>query len=119
MQVVLGWDISAGGKAKSVSAYSNADGSVVTGSATSTDVQGWLASPQGIREHLKMVKVYILAQEGKRDTGLTYPSTSMVVGNPSNGETSLTSTYTFTTAQRQYRWKLYRVIVRPKNLANN
>lgn len=119
MQVVLGWDVSAGGTSKSVSAYSNADGSVVSGSAASTDVQGWLADPQGIRDHLKMVKVYILAQEGRRDSGFTYPSASMVVGNSNNGETSLTSTHTFTTAQRQYRWKLYRIIVRPKNLVNN
>lgn len=119
MQVVLGWDVSAGGTAKSVSAYSNADGSVVSGGASATDVQSWLASPQGIREHLKMVKVYVLAQEGRKDTGFTYPLTSMVVGNSGYGETSLTSTYTFTTAQRQYRWKLYRIIVRPKNLVNN
>ena len=119
LQVVLGWDVSDGGKAKSISAYSNADGSVVTGAASPTDVQGWQASPQGIREHLKMVKVYILAQEGRKDPGYSYPVATMVVGNAGNGETSLTSTYTFSTAQRQYHWRLYRVIVRPKNLVNN
>ncbi len=119
MQVVLGWDISDGGRAKSISAYSNADGSVVAGGASSTDVQGWLASPVGIREHLKLVKVYILAQEGRKDPGYSYPAATMVVGNENNGETSLTGTHTFTTAQRQYHWKLYRVIARPKNLTNN
>ena len=119
MQVVLGWDVSNGGNAKSISAYSNADGSSVNGDATFSDVQGWLASPLGIREHLKIIKVYILAQEGRKDPKYLYPAASMVVGNEYNGETPLTKTYTFTTAQLQYHWKLYRVIVKPKNLANN
>ncbi len=119
MQVVLGWDSSDGGRAKSISVYSNADGSVVSGNASSTDVQGWLASPQGIREHLKMIKLYLLAQEGRKDPGYTYPDPTMVVGNASAGETSLTSTYAFTTTQRKYHWKLYRVIVQPKNLVSN
>ena len=119
MQVVLGWDVSDGGRAKSISAYSNADGSVVSGAASTADLQGWRASPQGIREHLKMVKIYILAQEGRKDPGYSYPATTMVVGNAGLGETSLTSIYTFTTAQLQYHWRLYRVIVRPKNLVNN
>ena len=118
MQVVLGWDSSDGGRAGSISAYSNVDGSVVAGGASSTDVQGWMASPVGIREHLKMVKVYILAQEGRKDPGYLYPATTMVVGNASSGETSLASLYTFTTAQLQYHWRVYRVIVRPKNPAN-
>lgn len=118
MQVVLGWDTSEGGKANSVSAYSNISGSVVI-NGNSTDIQGWLASPQGIREHLKMVKVYILAQEGKKDSAYTYPSASIVVGDVGNGETSLTSTHVFSAAQLQYHWKLYRVIVKPKNLVSN
>jgi prepilin-type N-terminal cleavage/methylation domain-containing protein len=118
MQVVLGWDGSEGGKAGSVSGYSSVNGDVAAGVSTS-DVQSWLADPKGIREHLKMVKVYILAQEGKRDAGFTYPLASIVVGDTANGETSMTSTYNFSAAQRNYRWKLYRVIVRPKNLVSN
>ena len=119
MQVVLGWDSSDRGMARSISGYSNADGTVVSGVVTPAEVQGWLASPLGIREHLRMVKIYILAQEGRKDTGYSYPSATMVVGNANSGETSLTNTYTFSTAQRQYHWKLYRVIVRPRNLLNS
>jgi prepilin-type N-terminal cleavage/methylation domain-containing protein len=118
MQVVLGWDGSEGGKAGSVSGYSSVNGDAAAG-VTTSEVQGWLADPKGIREHLKIVKVYILAQEGKKDTGFTYPLASIVVGDTTNGETSMTSTYNFSATQRNYRWKLYRVIVRPKNLVSN
>lgn len=116
MQVVLGWDTSDGGKSNFVSAYSNLTGDVVNG-GSSTDIQSWLASPQGVREHLKMVKIFFLVQEGKYDAGYTYPSTSIVIGG--DGEASLTSTFNFTTAQRKFNWKLYRLIVRPKNLISN
>ena len=122
MQVVLGWDTSDGGSANSVNAYSSlpllSDGSVIATNSAASSIQGWLKDPKGIREHLKMIKVYILAQEGKLDTSYTYPNATIIVGNDS-GETSMTRQYTFTTAQRQYHWKLYRIIVRPKNLVSN
>ena len=123
MQVVLGWDTSDGGNANSVDAYSSlpklSDGSVSATNSAASSIQGWLTDPKGIREHLKMIKVYILAQEGKLDRGYTYPKASIVVGDVDSGEKFLTREYTFTSAQRQYHWKLYRIIVRPKNLVSN
>jgi prepilin-type N-terminal cleavage/methylation domain-containing protein len=123
MQVVLGWDTSEGGSANSVSAYSSlprkSDGAVTVTGGAASEIKSWLTDPQGIREHLKMVKVYILAQEGRKDRGFTYPSANIVVGDPNNGETSLTRIYNFSADQRQYHWKLYRIIVRPKNLQSN
>lgn len=130
MQVVLGWDTSDSGKANNVNAYSSvpaSDGTVATTipAGLQTIIQGWLSNAQGVREHLKMVKVYILAQEGKRDLSYISPKASYVVGldcNESSGVdcgSSLTRTYTLSTAQLQYRWKLYRIIVRPKNLFSN
>jgi hypothetical protein len=120
MQVVLGWDISDGGKANSVNAYSSVDGLVVSTAVTgfqTSNIAAWLGNAQALREHLKLVKVYILVQEGKRDVNYTFPTPSIVVGD--SGETSLTRSYALTTAQQQYRWKLYRIIVRPRNLVSN
>ena len=125
MQVVLGWSLNAGETKveDAVHAYSSmpATNYSVTASPSSTasSIQQWLQDPQMIREHLKMVKVYILAQEGRRDLTYTYPQTSIDIGDAANGEISMSRRYVLTPEQRQYRWKVYRVIVRPKNLVSN
>jgi len=118
MQIVLGWDGSEGGKANNISGYSDINGSNTSG-VSSADVQSWLTDSKSIREHLKLIKVYILAQEGKRDSNFTYPLSSIVIGDSENGETVMTKSYTFTSEQKKYRWKLYRLMVRPKNLISN
>ncbi len=124
MQVVLGWDTSDGGKANAIDAWSSlpASGSGdVTASGPSgsaASIKVWLTDAKSLREHLKMIKVYVLAQEGKRDSNFTYPQASMIVGNGST-EQSLTHLYTFAANQLNYRWKLYRIIARPKNLLSN
>lgn len=131
MQVVLGWSSSAGTEnvQDSISTYSSlpviGSGDVTTiaaGSASpldANDIKSWFSGKDAkrIREQLKAVKVYILAQEGKRDPAYTHPASSIVIGG--DGESSLTRTYTFTDEQRHYRWKLYRIIVKPKNLVSN
>lgn len=129
MQIVLGWSSNAGTESiqDSVSTYSSlpllGSGNVETvsaGSATpidSSELMTWFTDAKRIREQLKLVKVYVLAQEGKRDPGYTYPSSKILVG--SIGEGSLTRTYMLSDEQRHYRWKLYRIIVKPKNLASN
>lgn len=135
MQVVLGWDISTSNpQAGSISAYSSLPAvnggavSVATTSAAdptaiplaSSNIQTWLADPKGLREHLKIVKVYILAQEGKRDPSYSASMTTIEVGDQvSNGGLSPKSTYTLSEAQKQYRWKLYRIVTRPRNLFSN
>lgn len=123
MQVILGWDTSDGGNANSVNAYSTVlyptSGVFTASPATASgDIQTWLSSAQGIREHLKIVKIFILAQEGKRDSGYTFPNANMLVGSLDHGA-SFTHTYIFSDEQRHYRWKLYRIVVRPKNLSSN
>jgi hypothetical protein len=125
MQVVLGWSMSSGASKSedAVHAYSSmpaTDYSVTASPSTAaSQIQAWLQDPQGVREHLKMVKVYILAQEGRRDRGYTYPQTSIDVGDASIGINSTGRSYTLTPEQRQFRWKVYRIIVRPKNLVSN
>lgn len=120
MQVVLMWDLMNGASAGHdgvVDTMSNADGSVVSGTASVADVQAALSDPTAIREGLKAVKVYILAQNGRKDTGYTSPSPILVGGA---AEISLTRNYDIAAAGwLNYRWKLYQLIVRPKNLTAN
>ncbi len=125
MQVVLGWDLRNGsspGTDGLIDTWSNADGSVVAqnnaaGFATATEVQDALKDPAKIRTNLKMVKVYILAQNGRKDTAYISPS-PITVGDV--GEASLTRSYDIAgNGLSNYRWKLYRIIVRPKNLQSN
>ncbi len=120
MQVVFGWDLRNGaavGADGMIDTYSNADGTTLSGSATQAEVQAALADAASIRNNLKLIKVYILAQNGRRDPGYTSPS-SIVVGGP--GEASLTKTFDIAAAGwLNYRWKLYQIVVRPKNLTSN
>ena len=121
LQVVLGWDWNSDGV---VDTYSNADGTVASGlvpdvsaALSSTNNDSVTTSPN-IRNNLKMVKVYILAQNGRKDSGYTSASPLDV---SDVGEKSLTRAAGFPLSadQMNYRWKLYRIVVRPKNLLSN
>lgn len=123
MQVVLGWDTSVGGSAGAVNVYSSTpklDGTVVSSdSALAGDIQGYLTNAKSIREHLKVVKVYILAQEGKVDPSYSSPVSSIEIGDRVAHGLYPTKTYSLSAAQKHYRWKLYRIVARPKNLSSN
>jgi hypothetical protein len=126
LQVVLGWDMN---NDSVIDTYSNADGSAVSSGiaeGTIANVQAALTTTNNntidttpsIRNSLKMIKLYVIAQNGRRDPG--YTSTSpMVIGD--TGEASLTRPGGLTLAANQlnYRWKQYRIVVRPKNLQAN
>lgn len=108
MQVVLGWNTS-GIASNPVDSWSNANGSTYTGNPVS------LSDAGSIRTMLKLVKVYILAQDGVYDRSFNNTATSFVVGEPD--QTSLSKTVNLTqTNYQHYRWKLYRVVVKPPNL---
>jgi hypothetical protein len=130
LQVVLGWDMDGNG---ALDSYTNADGSTCSGlcppsqqvPALANQVQDALAKLNNsssaifpnIRNNLKMVKVYILAQNGRGDPDYVSPS-PIIVGDP--GETALTRSYDLASKNLlNYRWKLYRIVVRPKNLPSN
>lgn len=126
MQVVLGWDLwdstnNTLGQDGTIDTWSNGinDKGALTRSTSGTvsidDVKAALANPETIRMALKMVKVYILAQNGRRDPNYQGPA-SIAMGEP--GELSLTRTYDLSSL-RNYRWKLYRIVARPKNLLAN
>jgi len=122
MQVVLGWDWDNNGV---IDTYSNADGTLAAGLVTNVSAaftqdpnNNSLTATPNIRNNLKMIKVYILAQNGKKDSGYT-SSPSIEVSD--TGEASLTrpSGFLLSSSQLNYRWKLYRIVARPKNLLSN
>ena len=122
MQIVYGWDLrnaGASGTDGLIDTYSNADGTTVVGEAPSADVQTALASADGIRNSLKLIKIYLLVQNGSRDSNYTSPTADFELFDRDNGESSLGRTYTLAANQMSYRWKIYRLVVRPKNLLSN
>jgi len=126
MQVVLGWDYNGDGL---IDTWSNADGSTVSDvgglGVTSAQIQAALsqannpmsANQPNIWNNLKTVKVYILAQNGRKD--LSYKSPSPIIGGDP-GEMSLTRSYDIAGSNwSNYRWKLYKIVVNPRNLVSN
>jgi len=113
MQVVFGWDLDEDG---TVDTYSDADGSTVNG-GSQTVVQNTMLDSKQLRNRLKLVKVYLLVQDGRRDPNFTNVK-DIIVGN--TDEQSLTKKYDVAAINANkwtnYRWKLYRIVVSPKNL---
>jgi len=64
-----------------------------------------------IRAQLAEIRVHILAQEGQRDDSYTTPSNTIFVGSQGVGRNFDVSGY------RNFRWKQYSLVVKPKNLA--
>jgi len=65
-----------------------------------------------VRSQLKEVRVYILAQEGQRDDSYRTPTDNISVGSSVLWEDVDVSGY------RNYRWKVYTIVVKPRSLAN-
>lgn len=81
------------------------------------DISG--LTPQEIREQIKEIKVYILTHEGGLDRTFTYPNATIVVG-PGLGTGRTVNLSTLGGANWQnYRWKVYRIVARPNNLAGS
>lgn len=113
MQVVFGWDMNEDGV---IDALSNANGDTVTG-GNAAAVQNTMQNAAQLRTRLKVVKVYLMVQDGRRDPNFTNDKT-IIVGN--TDEKSLTKVYDVskldTNGWLNYRWKIYRIVVNPKNL---
>lgn len=81
---------------------------------------------EDLRKQLKEIRVYILAQQGKKDPSYAYPvretSRAIIVGDPELppdlgrvwSESELRAS--FGADWRNYRWKVYTIVVQPKNL---
>ena len=97
----------------------NADG--VVDSTYSQDISSKTAAD--IRAQLLEVHVSILAQEGQRDDSYTYPYDNVTVGSAGAGRSFVFTSYGFTSSGtnvnnfKHYRWKVYHIVVKPKNLA--
>jgi len=111
MQVVFGWNTGGDPAGNSVDTYTNAAGELPTGSLNVLS----LNDPKEIRTRLKLIKVYILAQDGGFDKNYNNTTTAMRIGEV--GETGDPKFIDLTApAYRNYRWKLHQLVVRPKNL---
>ena len=116
MQVVLGWNTSSDPAGNAVDTYMNADGSDPSGPSA---VAPTVDDPKEIRTRLKLAKVYLLVQDGGADRNYTNTNTAMEIGETEGtpGSTAATKTIDLTQPNYlHYRWRLYRLVVRPKNL---
>jgi len=97
--------------------------SLSNGVTTDTDSLAGLTARE-IREQLRLIQVYVLTHEGGKDALYTYPNETIGVGPTVDGLTSGSGrTFnlkdTIKEGWQQYRWKIYRVIVKPANLAQS
>ena len=98
----------------------NADG--VVDNTYSDDISSGMTAAV-IRGQLMEVRVAILAQEGQRDDSYEYPYNSVSVGSAGAGSTFNFTAFGFTSSGnvinnfKHYRWKVYNIVVKPKNLA--
>jgi len=139
MQVVLGWNLGDSSQNLVTSNYAtgsgvvdtwtNADGTLAS-SSLSLPSQNYvqqkiLSDPAHIRTKLKLVKVYILAQVGHKDPNYTSPA-SIQMYEPNQPESSIvrqtnspSGFYNLPSSMLNYRWKVYRLVVKPNNLISN
>lgn len=90
----------------------NFDGAVDT---ISENLSGLTA--QQIRDTVKEVRVYILAQEGQRDRSYTHSPSTVPVGENLGGTfygRNFDLATTIGAGWQNYRWKVYTMVVRPK-----
>lgn len=66
-----------------------------------------------LNRSVKEVRVYALVQIGKKDLLYTYPSATVQVGDAGIGTGR---TFTFSSAQRNYRWRVMQLVTSPRNL---
>jgi type II secretory pathway pseudopilin PulG len=70
---------------------------------------------------LREIRVYILAQDGRKDSGYVnsndtaYPNKTITVGEFGMGS-SINMLSTIGTDWNQYRWKVYTIVIQPKSL---
>jgi len=69
-----------------------------------------VTSAKQIREQLGEIRIYILAQEGQRDSGYQSPATISIT-DPDAG-----TLMTYTVPDRNYRWKIYTMVMKPYNM---
>jgi hypothetical protein len=94
------------------------DGTFVASSALIDPDTAAVMDAAGIRAKLRTVRVYLLAQEGKKDPGFSYPGNSIMVGSDGLGAvwTPTMMSAKFGSDWLNYRWIVYSFTVDLKNL---
>lgn len=130
MQVIFGLDMNGNG---TIGTYSNADGSVAVDATNITgEGEGLTASvPDVLKSHSDLadyrssaveVRIYVLAHEGQRDPGFTYPAAKnpILVGSLDNVSAPLGRAFDLSTLGdpnwQTYRWKVYTMVVKLQNM---
>jgi len=92
----------------------DADGDLATINDISYSTDGsWpvaATAAADIRKQLKEIRIYILAQEGQKDSGYQSPAT-MTIRDPDAGDL-----LTYTIPDKNYRWNIYTLVIKPYNL---
>ncbi len=73
-------------------------------------------SAKEIRQQLKMIKVYIVAHEGGRDTSFSYANQTISVGGGTGRTLDLKNDVVGSDEYKFYRWKIYTLAITPKNI---
>lgn len=94
------------------------DGTPVSSNALIDPDSATVLDAAGIRAKLKNVRVFLLAQEGKKDTNFSYPGDSITVGSDGLGTvwTATTMSGKFGSDWRNYRWNVYSFTVNLTNI---
>lgn len=118
MQVILGWNTQGEPlTSNAIDAFSDASGTNSTGNTNGLTISALMQDPVEVRKRLRQIKIYLLVQDGSEDRNFSNTNAAFILGDVSLGETPLTSTVDLTTANMlHYRWKMHRIVVRPKNL---
>ena len=98
----------------------------ITYTDTLVDAANTPLDAQKIRDQLKTIRVYILAHEGRKESSYSYPHSDpnkvITVGDPSMPSSLLRilklsdMVSLFGSDWMNYRWKVYTISVKPKNL---
>lgn len=129
MQIVLGWNTQVNPEGSNViDVLSSANGNDTVTTPGGAGLNGLnlatiLADPVEVRKRLRQVKVYILVQDGARDRNYFNTNNALPIADPGEGSMvqragqAVAGSVDLTTPNMlNYRWKVYRVIVKPKNL---
>lgn len=89
----------------------NEDGRIDAWDSTGATAGGYTTAQ--LKKRLKQVRVYLLVQNGNRDTGYTYPAATVRVGDAGLG---IGADIALDAEQRRFRWRLVSIDVTPRNV---
>lgn len=98
-----------------IGTYSDADGTTVTSTEGVVSATVTLSNASNLRNRLKEVRVYILAQEGQMDTRYTFPDATVTVGDAALGQVFDFAGHGIANYMN-FRWKVYTLSIKPINL---